>query len=103
MGLAVCAAAALAEEPEVGGPAPASASAAEPGAAEETAVGPSPDVPTVTLADAVAAALTQNFAIQSAADAVVVAKVSEGASRAQFFPQLVPAWQRQVSSTTSTE
>jgi outer membrane protein TolC len=93
MGLAVCAAAAIAaDEPEVVGASP-----------EEISVGPPPDTPTIALADAVAAAMTQNFGIQSVADTVAVAKLSESAGRAQFFPQLVPSWQHQVSSTTSTE
>jgi outer membrane protein TolC len=94
MGLVVCAAgAAVADEPEAGKASPS----------EDVSVGPPPDTPTITLADAVAAAMTQNFGIQSAADAVAVAKLGESAGRAQFFPQLVPSWQHQVSSTTSTD
>jgi outer membrane protein TolC len=93
MGLAVCAASALADEPEAGTPAPA----------EDAVVGPPPEAPTIGLDEAVATALTQNYGIQSAADAVAVAKLGESASRAQFFPQLVPSWQRKLSSTTSAE
>jgi outer membrane protein TolC len=74
-----------------------------PSAEPEDATASLANVPTISLADAVATALTQNFGIQSAADAVQVARFGESAGRAQFFPQLTPSWQRNVSSTTAAE
>jgi outer membrane protein TolC len=106
VGLAVCASGARADEPKSVDSArdPVLPDAAAPSIAEpEDSAASLGDIPTISLADAVATALTQNFGIQSAADAVQVAQFGESAGRAQFFPQLTPSWQRSVSTTTAAE
>jgi outer membrane protein TolC len=63
-----------------------------PDALEEIA--PSPGATTLTLAQAVAAALGGNFALISSAEAVQTARLRYQSSRAQFFPQLTPRYLR---------
>jgi outer membrane protein len=63
-------------------------------AATEEAVGPAPGAATVSLAEAVAVALKKNYGLLAAADGVQSARVNYTAARAQFYPQLVPRYQR---------
>ena len=57
-------------------------------------VGPTPGVPTLSLAEAVETALTANFGLLASADGVQASKVSESSSLADFFPKLTPRYQR---------
>jgi outer membrane protein len=60
----------------------------------EEVVGPAPGVPTVSLGRAVALAVKQNFGLLTSADAVQSSRVNYSAARAQFYPQLIPSYQR---------
>ncbi|HEV7499230.1 MAG TPA: TolC family protein, partial [Vicinamibacteria bacterium] len=53
-----------------------------------------PGTPTITLAAAVATALERNFGVLNAADAVASSRLREGVTRAQFYPRVVPRYQR---------
>jgi outer membrane protein len=58
----------------------------------EDSVAPTPGVPTLTLAAAVATALQQNFGLLSAADSVATSRMQETVARAQFYPKLLPTY-----------
>ncbi len=58
---------------------------------EET-VGPTPGAATVSLGEAVATALQQNFNLLSAADSVTTSRMNENVARAQFYPKIVPSY-----------
>jgi outer membrane protein TolC len=60
----------------------------------ELTVAPAPDTPTLTLAEAVEIALTQNFSLLGAVDALSAARFRYGAAKAEFFPSLTPAYER---------
>ena len=53
-----------------------------------------PGTPTTTLASAVATALERNFAVLNAADAVASSRLRESVTRAQFYPKVIPRYQR---------
>jgi outer membrane protein TolC len=55
---------------------------------------PAPEARKLSLAEAVALALRGNFGLLSAADGVASARLSESASKAQFYPKLTPRYQR---------
>jgi outer membrane protein TolC len=63
-------------------------------AAEEPAGDASsdPGAPRISLVDAVALALVDNFSLRSQADAVTSARYSEAASRARFHPKFTPSY-----------
>ncbi len=61
---------------------------------QEEAVGPPPGAPTLTLDAAVRIALERNFGLLNAADSVLSARYRVSAARGQFYPQLVPRYQR---------
>src|SRR5262245_10076594 len=63
-------------------------------AALELAAGPTPDAPTVSLGEAVGIALTQNFSLLGAADAVSAARFRYGAAKAEFLPSLTPSYEK---------
>jgi outer membrane protein len=84
------AAPAVAQEPVASAP-PDTADSGVRGVAED-AVGPTPGAVTISLADAVATALKQNFGLLSAADSVSTSRMRETVARAQFYPKLVPAY-----------
>ncbi|HET8647690.1 MAG TPA: TolC family protein, partial [Vicinamibacteria bacterium] len=60
----------------------------------EEAVQPGPDVPTMSLAEAVAAALESNHELLLASDDVAVAHYRYSAALGQFYPKLTPRYQR---------
>jgi outer membrane protein TolC len=60
--------------------------------APEDSVAPTPGAATISLADAVATALKQNFGLLSAADSVSTSRMRETVARAQFYPKLVPTY-----------
>jgi outer membrane protein TolC len=61
-------------------------------AAAEESVGPTPGASTVSLGEAVATALQQNFGLLDAADSVAQSRMSVTTARAEFFPKLVPTY-----------
>jgi outer membrane protein TolC len=95
-----CAAPARAEEPAPSTPEPAAAPATLP---EEVWLGPAADAAPVTLHDAVELALRQNFSILGSADALTVARLGEGSALAQFYPKLLPSYERTVGGSNGTE
>jgi outer membrane protein len=60
--------------------------------APEDSVAPTPGAATISLADAVATALKQNFGLLTAADSVSTSRMRETVARAQFYPKLVPTY-----------
>jgi outer membrane protein TolC len=60
----------------------------------EEAVGPAPGVATVSLAQAVGLAVKKNYGLLSAADSLQSSRINYSAARAQFYPQLIPSYQR---------
>jgi outer membrane protein TolC len=62
----------------------------------EESVAPTPGAATVTLADAVATALKQNFGVLSAADSVATSRMHETVARSQFYPKLMPTYGQNV-------
>ena len=60
----------------------------------EEAVGPAPGVATVSLAQAVGVALKKNYGLLTTADSVQSSRINYSAARAQFYPQLIPTFQR---------
>ena len=70
--------------------------------AEPDPLGPDSGIPTIRLAEAVAMALQHNFNILGSADAVLSARLREGASRAQFYPKLTPAFRRELAPEGGT-
>jgi outer membrane protein TolC len=85
---------ALPVDPEITEPVPAEASKAA------VPLPPSPTVPTISLAEAVAMALAGNYQILGSVDALQTARLNERASRAQFYPKITPIFRR---STTVTD
>jgi outer membrane protein len=65
-----------------------------PSGADDVGAGPAPGVPTVDLGAAVRIALQQNFALLDSADSVSTARFQESAARGEFYPQVVPLFQR---------
>jgi outer membrane protein TolC len=63
-------------------------------AVAEEAVGPAPGVATVSLAQAVGVALKKNYGLLTTADSVQSSRINYSAARAQFYPQLIPTFQR---------
>jgi outer membrane protein TolC len=53
-----------------------------------------PGTPTIGLGAAVAMALERNFGIVNAAESVALSRLAEATSRAQFYPQLTPRFER---------
>ncbi len=96
----VLSAAVLGLSAAAGGQEPESAAAVVPGVtapllsrdAAEDSVAPTPGATTIGLADAVAAALRQNFGMLTAVDSVATSRMRETVARAQFYPKLVPAY-----------
>src|SRR5688500_9162395 len=62
----------------------------------EAAVPPPPGAATITLAEAVATALKQNFNVLTAADGVASSRMQETVARSQFFPKLTPTYGQNV-------
>ena len=60
----------------------------------EVVVGPTPGVPTLSLASAIALALEKNFSLRDSTDAVASARWQETAARAQFYPSVSPIYLR---------
>jgi outer membrane protein TolC len=54
----------------------------------------------VTLAQAVSIALKKNYGLLSAADSVQTSRVNYSATRAQFYPQITPRFQRADQEST---
>lgn len=65
-------------------------------------VGPSPGAETLSLAQAVALALSGNFALLSSAEALQTARLRYSSARAQFYPQLTPRYQHGEDERTLT-
>jgi outer membrane protein len=74
--------------------APASDEAAPPPHAVELEEALPPGTPTITLAGAVATALERNFGVLNSADAVASSRLRESVTRAQFYPKVIPRYQR---------
>lgn len=73
-------------------PSPEPVAAPSPAPEEEPLL--APGTPTIGLGAAVAVAMERNFGLLNSADAVVTSRLRQGASRAQFYPQLVPRFER---------
>jgi outer membrane protein len=63
-------------------------------AVAEEAVGPAPGMATVSLAQAVGLALKKNYGLLTSADSLRSSQINYSAARAQFYPQLIPSYQR---------
>jgi len=64
--------------------------------AAEESVPPTPGAATISLADAVATALKQNFNILAAVDSVASARMRETVARSEFYPKLTPSYGQNV-------
>lgn len=92
--------------PEPSLPAPEPAAPGEPADPQadhilEDAVGPAPDAPTITLAEAVATALQGNYTLLQAADAVSSSHYRYSASLAQFYPKVTPSYERRSGNDSA--
>lgn len=85
-----------AQEPPVPPPLPADPiledEPAIPGPLDEIEIGPAPDASTLSLAQAVTAALSGNFGLISSAESVQTARLGYRRAVAQFYPQLTPRY-----------
>lgn len=81
-----------AQVPPAPDPSPERVAAPSPAPEEEPLL--APGTPTIGLGAAVAVAMERNFGLLNSADAVATTRLREGTSRAQFFPQLVPRFER---------
>lgn len=63
-------------------------------ASPDSAVAPTPGVPTLDLGGAVRLALQYNFTLLDSADSVSSARWQESAAKGQFLPQVIPVFQR---------
>jgi outer membrane protein len=86
-----------AQEPPPSQETPAPAPVAYPEA--DAVVGPTPGVPTISVAGAVNLALEKNFGILGAADNVLSARFRQSAAAAQFHPTLTPRYQRSADDS----
>ena len=67
---------------------------------EGETVGPTPGAPTISLEQAVAVALENNFGLLSAGDNVAAARYREDAARGEFHPKLTPRYARTADDQT---
>ncbi|HEY6548764.1 MAG TPA: TolC family protein [Vicinamibacteria bacterium] len=59
---------------------------------EETAVGPTPGAPVISLEAAITRALEANFGLLGSADALQGAKIRESATKSQWYPRFTPSY-----------